>query len=149
MRVRTCAQKNKMGKNIAVNSSTSWVPSIFKQMDLEKAQANGLNSADDQVIFPSTERTPSPPSGFWVMFFDFLLRGLSLPAHEFLHGLLFVGVIPNRYTSDVILNQQAWVAHHGWYGGFAIPGGPVAEASMAVLDAGAYGGSGDRPMADY
>jgi hypothetical protein len=60
-----------------------------------------------------------------------------------------VGVIPNRYTSDVVLNQQARVAHHGWYGGFAIPGGPVAEASMAVPDAGAYGGSGDRPMADY
>jgi hypothetical protein len=61
---------------------------------------------------------------------------------------LHVGVIPNRYTSDVVLNQQARVAHQGWYGGFVIPGGPVAEARMAVLDAGAYGGSGDRPMAD-
>jgi hypothetical protein len=29
-----------------------------------------------------------------------------------------------------------------------LPGGPVAEVAMAVLDAGAYGGSGDRPMAD-
>jgi hypothetical protein len=27
--------------------------------------------------------------------------------------------IPNRYTSDVVLNQQARVAHQGWYGGFA------------------------------
>jgi hypothetical protein len=60
-----------------------------------------------------------------------------------------VGVIPNRYTSDVVLNQQARVAHQGWYGRFAIPGGPVAEANMAVLDAGAYGRSGDRPMAGY
>jgi hypothetical protein len=60
-----------------------------------------------------------------------------------------VGDIPNRYTSDVVLNQQARVAHQGWYGGFAIPGGPVAEISMAVLDAGAYGGSGDRSIADY
>jgi hypothetical protein len=59
-----------------------------------------------------------------------------------------VGDIPNRYTSDVVLNQQARVAHQGWYGGFAIPGGPVAEFATAVLDAGAYGGSGDRPMAD-
>jgi hypothetical protein len=40
------------------------------------------------------------------------------------------------------------VAHQGWYGGFAIPGGPVAEAHMAVLDAGAYGGYLDRSMAD-
>jgi hypothetical protein len=60
-----------------------------------------------------------------------------------------VGDIPNRYTSDVVLNQQARVAHQGWYGGFAIPGGPVAEGSTAVLDAGAYGGSGDKPMAGY
>jgi hypothetical protein len=59
-----------------------------------------------------------------------------------------VGDIPNRYTSDAVLNQQARVAHQGWYGGFAIPGGPVAEVATTVLDAGAYGGSGDRPMAD-
>jgi hypothetical protein len=60
-----------------------------------------------------------------------------------------VGDIPNRYTSDVVLNQQARVAHQGWYGGFTIPGGPVAEVATAVLDAGAYGGSLDMPMADY
>jgi hypothetical protein len=41
-----------MGKNVAANSATSWVPSVFKQKDLEKAQANGLISVDDQVIFP-------------------------------------------------------------------------------------------------
>jgi hypothetical protein len=65
MRVKTRAQKNKMGKNVTANSVTSWVPSEFKQKDLEKAQANGLNSADDQVTFPSTKRIPKPPSGFW------------------------------------------------------------------------------------
>jgi hypothetical protein len=47
MRVKTCAQKNTMGKNVVANSVTSWVPSVFKQKDLEKAQANGLISADD------------------------------------------------------------------------------------------------------
>jgi hypothetical protein len=61
---------------------------------------------------------------------------------------LLLGIYQNRYTSDVVLNQQARVAHHGWYGGFAIPGGPVAEVTTAVLDAGAYGGSLDRFMAD-
>jgi hypothetical protein len=90
MRMKHLAQKNKMGKNVAANSATSWVPSIFKQKDLEKAQASGLIFADDQVIFPTTERITKPPSGFRVMFFDFLLRSLSLPAHEFLHRLLFV-----------------------------------------------------------
>jgi hypothetical protein len=57
-----------------------------------------------------------------------------------------VGDIPNRYTSDVVLNQQARVAHQG---GMAdcLPGSPVAGDTMAVLDAGAHGGSVDRPMA--
>jgi hypothetical protein len=63
---------------------TRWVPSDFKQKDLEKAQADGLISDDNQVIFPSTERIPKPPSGFRVMFLAFLLCGLSFPAHEFL-----------------------------------------------------------------
>jgi hypothetical protein len=56
------------------------------------------------------------------------------------------GDIPNRYTSDIVLNQQARVAHQG---GMAdcLPGGPVAGDTMAVLDAGAHGGSVDRPMA--
>jgi hypothetical protein len=47
------------------------------------------------------------------------------------------------------------VAHQGWYGGFVIPGGPVVDVAMVVLDAGAYGGFLDvhggslkRPMAD-
>jgi hypothetical protein len=90
MHVKHLAQNSKMGKNVPANSATSWVPSVFKQKDLEKAQANGLISANDQVIFPTTKRIPKPPRGFQVIFFDFLLRGLSLPAHEFLRGLLFV-----------------------------------------------------------
>jgi hypothetical protein len=90
MRVKTLAQKNKMGKSNTTNASTSWVPSEFKQTDLTKAQADGLIADGDQVIFPSTERIPKPPSGFRVMFLAFLLCGLSLPAHEFLRGLLFV-----------------------------------------------------------
>jgi hypothetical protein len=67
---------------------------------------------------------------------------------KIIHVIINVGDIPNRYTSDVVLNQQVRVAHQGWYGGFAIPGGPVAEVATAVLDAGTYGGSADRPMAD-
>jgi hypothetical protein len=41
-----------------------------------------------------------------------------------------VGDIPNRYTSDVVLNEQARVAHGG---GMAdcLPGGPVAGKPMA------------------
>jgi hypothetical protein len=90
MRFKTRAQKNKMGKSTTTNASTNWVPSKFKQMDLTKAQANGLIANGDQVIFPSTDRIPKPLSGFRVMFLAFFLHRLSFPAHEFLRGLLFV-----------------------------------------------------------
>jgi hypothetical protein len=73
MRVKHLVQKNKMGKRNTANSATSWVPSDFKQKDLDKAQADGLISDDDQVTFPSTERIPKPPSGFRVRFFCFSL----------------------------------------------------------------------------
>jgi hypothetical protein len=105
MRVKTLVQKNKMGKSMTTNASTSWVPSEFKQTDLTKAQADGLITDGDQVIFPSTERIPKPPSGFRVMFLAFLLRGLSFPAHEFLRGLLFVyGVQLHQLTPTSILH---------------------------------------------
>jgi hypothetical protein len=85
MRVKHQAQKHKMttGKNVA----TSSVPFAFTQKEFEKAQADGLISNDDKVIFPGTERIPKPRDGFRVMFFAYLLRGLSLPTHEFLRGL--------------------------------------------------------------
>jgi hypothetical protein len=110
MRIKHLVQKNKMGKGSTANSVTSWVPSDFTQKDLEKAQADGLISDDDQVTFPSTERIPKPPSGFRVMFFAFLLHGLSLPAHEFLHGLLFVyGVQLHQLTPNSILHIACFI----------------------------------------
>jgi hypothetical protein len=60
--------------------------------------------------------------------------------------LKFPGGYSWGYTSDVVLNQQARVAHGGGMAN-CLPGGPVAEKPMAVQDAGAYGGSGDKPMA--
>jgi hypothetical protein len=59
---------------------------------------------------------------------------------------LLLGIYQMGITSDVVLNQQARVAHEG---GMAdcLSGGPVARKPMAVQDAGAYGGSGDKPMA--
>jgi hypothetical protein len=87
MRVKHRAQKHNMTKG--TNTSTSWVPSVFTQKKMNKARIDGLVSNDDEIIFPSTERIPKPRDGFWVKFLSFLLRGLSLPAHEFLRGLLF------------------------------------------------------------
>jgi hypothetical protein len=110
MRVKHHAQKNKIGKSSTANSATSWVPSDFTQKDLEKAQDDGLVSDDDQVTFPSTERIPKPSSGFRVMFFAFLLHGLSLPAHEFLRGLLFMyGVQLHQLTPNSILHIACFI----------------------------------------
>jgi hypothetical protein len=70
MRVKTLAQKNKMGKSNTTNASTSWVPSEFKQTDLTKAQADGLIVDGDQVIsLPSFYAVSlSLPTSFFVGF---------------------------------------------------------------------------------
>jgi hypothetical protein len=108
MRVKHRAQKHKMTKGM--NASTSWVPSIFTEKELNKARTDGLVSNDDKIIFPSTERIPKPRDGFQVMFLSFLLRGLSLPAHEFLHGLLFVyGVQLHQLTPNSILHIACFI----------------------------------------
>jgi hypothetical protein len=57
------------------------------------------------IIFPGDEAIPAPPAGYWVMFLAFLLRGLSLPAHKFLCGLLFVyGVQLHQLTPYSLLH---------------------------------------------
>jgi hypothetical protein len=111
MRVKSLAHKNQMGKKKITNASTTWVPSEFEQTDLTKAQENGFLTGGDQVIFPSTERIPKPPSGYRVMFLAFLLRGLSFPAHEFLRGLLFVyGMQLHQLTPNSILHIACFVS---------------------------------------
>jgi hypothetical protein len=79
MRIKSLAHKNQMGKKKATNVSTSWVPSRFSQSDLTKDQKDGFIAEGDQVIFPSTECIPKPPSGYQVMFLAFFLHGLSFP----------------------------------------------------------------------
>jgi hypothetical protein len=84
-------------------------PAISKK-EVEKARTDGLISSIDSIKFPSTERIPQPPSGYRVMFLSFLLRGLSLPAHEFLCGLLFVyGVRLHQLTPNSILHIAYFV----------------------------------------
>jgi hypothetical protein len=86
------------------------VPSEFEQSDLTKAQEHGFLAGGDQVIFPSTKHIPKPPSGYRVMFLAFLLHGLSFPAHEFLHGLLFIyGVQLHQLTPNSILYIACFV----------------------------------------
>jgi hypothetical protein len=103
MHVKHLAAKNKMTKGKA-NSATSRVPSTLTQKKLDKAKADGLVFDKDSIIFPTTERIPKPSSGYRVMFLAFLLRGLSLPAHEFLRGLLYIYGVQLHDTSPTIHN---------------------------------------------
>jgi hypothetical protein len=110
MRVKHLTAKNNMAKGKATNSATSWVPSAIMQKEVEKARTDGLISSSDSIKFPSTERIPQPPSGYRVMFLFFLFLGLSLPAHEFLCGLLFVyGVQLHQLTPNSILYIACFV----------------------------------------
>jgi hypothetical protein len=71
---------------------------------------DGLISSSDSIKFPSTERIPQPPSSYRVMFLSFLFRGLSLPAHEFLRGRLFVyGVQLHQLIPNSILHIACFV----------------------------------------
>jgi hypothetical protein len=109
MRVKHLASKNTMAKG-TTTSATSWVRSAIAQKEVEKARTDGLISSSDSIKFPSTERIPQPSSGYRVMFLAFLFRGLSLPAHEFLRGLLFVyGVQLHQLTPNSILHIACFV----------------------------------------
>jgi hypothetical protein len=60
MRFKTRTQKNKMGKSNTANSVTSWVPSDFKQKDLEKAHADGSSPTTIRSPFLALSASPSP-----------------------------------------------------------------------------------------
>jgi hypothetical protein len=90
--------------------ATKWVPSEFRDFDLAKAKKEGLLADDAPIVFPGIERIPKPPSGYRMIFLAFLLRGLLLPAHEFLRGLLFVyGVQLHQLTPNSILHIACFI----------------------------------------
>jgi hypothetical protein len=106
-----------MGRNITTNSVTSWVPFVFKQKDLEKAQANGLISADDQVTCPSTERIPKPPSGFRVMFLIFscaVYLSLSMSSFMGFFSSMVCSFISSHQTRFSILPVLSPSVNHFW-----------------------------------
>jgi hypothetical protein len=110
MPVKRVADKDQMAKKKSTNAATSWVLLEFEQADLTKARKEGFLIERDQVIFPSSERIPKPPSGYRVMFLTFLLRGLSFPAHEFLCGLLFVyGVQLHQLMPNSIMHIACFI----------------------------------------
>jgi hypothetical protein len=104
------AHRVKMAKKGTKKMALNWVPSSFDEPDLKKAKKEGFLPAAAPVIFPGNERVPKPPKGYRVMFLAFLLRGLSIPAHEFLRGILFVyGVQLHQLTPNSILHIACFI----------------------------------------
>jgi hypothetical protein len=79
-----------MAKKGVKKQVVGWTTSTLVEADLKKVKKEGFLAESAEVIFPNTKVIPAPLPGFRVMFLAFFLRGFSLPAHEFLHGLLFV-----------------------------------------------------------
>jgi hypothetical protein len=79
-----------MPKHSTKKQALGWTTSTIAASGLTKANEEDFLAASAEITFPSTEVVPQPQQGYRVMFLAFLLCGFSLPAHEFLRGLLFV-----------------------------------------------------------
>jgi hypothetical protein len=110
MPIKKVAHRQNMTKKGSSSVATRWVPLSFEESNLKKAKKEGLLPESVPIVFPGTERIPKPPNGYQVMFLAFLLCGLSLPAHEFLRGLLFVyGVQLHQLTPNSILHIACFI----------------------------------------
>jgi hypothetical protein len=69
---------------------SGWERSKFSKGNQCTLNKFGLLMTDGAMQVLGDEVVPNHPEGFRVTFLDFLLRGLAVPVHEFLHGLLFV-----------------------------------------------------------
>jgi hypothetical protein len=68
----------------------NWVQTKVGDKELSHAEKMGLLKNDPaELLAAGPEIVPRPPPGFQVIFLAFMLRGLSLPPHPFLCGLLF------------------------------------------------------------
>jgi hypothetical protein len=90
MPIKHVTHHKKMEKKFLKKQAMGWTASTLTDVDLAKVRKEGVLADSAEVVFPSTEIIPHQQPGFRVMLLAFLLRGLSLPAHEFLCGQLFV-----------------------------------------------------------
>jgi hypothetical protein len=110
MPIKKVAHREKMVKKGSNKMALKLVPSSFEESDLKNAQKEGFLLVAAPNIFPGDEHVPALSKGYRVMFLAFLLCGLSLPAHEFLHGLLFVyGMQLHQLTPNSILHIACFI----------------------------------------
>jgi hypothetical protein len=105
MRVKRLSQQTPMVKLSHEKQAASWTVSKITDVDRKKIKKEGFLAQSAEIIFPGSEVILRPQDGFRVMFLSFLVCGLSLPAHKFLCGLLFVyGVQLHQLTPNSILH---------------------------------------------
>jgi hypothetical protein len=110
MPIKRIAHRNRMAKHSTKKQAIGWTVSTIMDADLSKAKEEGFLSASAEITFPSTEVVPQLQPGYRVIFLDFLLRGFSLPAHEFLRGLLFIyGVQLHQLTPNSIMHIACFI----------------------------------------
>jgi putative gypsy type transposon len=89
-----------------------WSKSITTKKNLDHFVKLGMLPAMETggIRLPGDEEAPEPQAGERVMLVDFVIRGLSLPVHEFLRGLLFVyGVQLHHLTPNGILHVACFI----------------------------------------
>jgi hypothetical protein len=77
------------GEHVEKEKVSGWERSKISSQEKRVLKNLGLFNKE-LMQMSGDESTPRPTSGFRVTFVDFLIRGLSVPVHEFLRGLLFV-----------------------------------------------------------
>ncbi|KAK1631596.1 hypothetical protein QYE76_005911 [Lolium multiflorum] len=88
---------------------SGWERSKLSAQDKKLLKKLGLLS-NEAMRMPGDESSPHPPSGFRVIFVDFLIRGLSVPVHEFLRGLLFIyGIQLHQLTPNYLLHISIFI----------------------------------------
>jgi hypothetical protein len=105
------ATKKARTANIDTSVIGNWVPTKMGSKVMSAAEKIGLLKNDPaESLTAGPEIIPRPPPGFWVIFLAFLLQGLSLPPHPFLHGLLFVyGVQLHDLNPNKILHIACFI----------------------------------------
>jgi hypothetical protein len=88
-----------------------WVQTKVGDKELSQAEKTGLlKNTPVESLAASPEIIPRPPPRFWVIFIAFLLRGLSLPPHPFLRGLLFAyGIQLHDLNPNTILHIACFI----------------------------------------
>jgi hypothetical protein len=79
--------------------------------ELSQSEKMGLlGNTPAELLAAGPEIIPRHPSGFRVIFIAFLLRGLSLPPHPFLRGLLFAyGIQLHDLNPNTILHIACFI----------------------------------------